>query len=78
MEGARTRDPIANIHGIVKFEYQYTRDIGSQIPRAVWTKVEPNSETTTIKEQMSSGNDKFIYSVQFPVNDYFKFHFISS
>ncbi|XP_060598180.1 uncharacterized protein LOC132751968 isoform X3 [Ruditapes philippinarum] len=56
MEGERTRDPIANIHGIVKFEYQYTRDIGSQIPGAVWTKVEPISETTTIREQMSSGD----------------------
>jgi hypothetical protein len=57
MEGERTRDPIANIHGIVRFEYQYTRDIGSQIPGEVWTKVEPISETTTIKERMRSGND---------------------
>ncbi|XP_060563555.1 uncharacterized protein LOC132722945 [Ruditapes philippinarum] len=61
MEGARTRDPIANIHGIVKFEYQYTRDIGSQIPGAVWTKVEPITETTTIKEQMSSGDQLKIW-----------------
>ncbi|XP_060598183.1 uncharacterized protein LOC132751969 isoform X2 [Ruditapes philippinarum] len=61
MEGERTLAPITNIHGIVKFEYQYTRDIASQIHGADWTKVEPIRETTTIKERMRSGDQLKIW-----------------
>jgi hypothetical protein len=60
MEGKRTRNPIKNIHGIVKFDYQFTTDIILLKPRGDWIKVEPINETTTIKREMRSGNDKFI------------------
>ncbi|XP_053374459.1 uncharacterized protein LOC128547004 [Mercenaria mercenaria] len=55
-ESERTRDPIPNIHGIVQFEYQYTRDVVSKQPGENWTVVFPLSESTTIIEQMSSGD----------------------
>ncbi|XP_045170153.2 uncharacterized protein LOC123532684 isoform X7 [Mercenaria mercenaria] len=55
-EGERTLDPIPNIHGIVQFEYQYTRDVVSKQPGENWTVVSPLSESTTITEKMNSGD----------------------
>ncbi|XP_053374452.1 uncharacterized protein LOC123532684 isoform X3 [Mercenaria mercenaria] len=55
-QGKRRLNAIPNIHGIVQFEYQYTRDVVSKQPGENWTVVHPLSESTTIIEQMSSGD----------------------
>lgn len=65
-EGNRQLDAIQNIHGIVKFEYQYSRNADLANPPGEWNLTTQFAETQTIIENMSSGIKQYlVYSLIF-------------
>lgn len=66
-EGQRRLDAIPSIHGIVEFQYQYTRTVSKIDPPGTWKSVKPVSQTVTINEVMNSG--KFFAIVNSNMNN---------
>ena len=55
-EGNRTRNPIENLQGIVKYEVLFDQSVNELEPKLGWVEVKPMKEEITTEKQLVDGD----------------------
>ena len=55
-EGSRTRNPIANFQGIVKYEVVFDQSVNENEPTTGWIELNPMKEEITTEKQLVDGD----------------------